>query len=258
MFTLLQMIKNKIELLLLLVLISGCTITIGTTSRADMKTREYTHHYVRKGENLFRISKYYYDAELVRDIKAGVQKIKEANHISGEQLSVGQKLLIPGTTKKQPSYPLLSSGSTSPVVTSPGSIPEQSTAEEFHPIITDKIFIWPAKGKVICGFGELDNQGIDILVDPGTNVVASNDGRVVFSGITPKYQETVIIEHSEKTYTVYAHDLEILVKQGDTVKKGATIGKIKSGTHRIRYLHFEIRIDNVAVNPLAYLPEQPG
>ncbi len=250
------MMKNKLELLLLLLLISGCTITVGTTSHSSSSwTRESTYHYVRRGENLFRISKYYYDAELLKDVNEGVERIKKANNLTGELLSAGQKLYIPGTTKKQPSYSLLPPDRISPVVTTPDVTPEQPPAEEFHPIITDKVFTWPVKGKIMCKFGELDNQGIDILVDPGTSVLASDSGKVVYAGTTPKYQETVIIEHSSNTFTVYGHDIDILMKQGDTVKKGDVIGKIKSGTTRIRYLHFEIRIDNVAVNPVIYLPE---
>jgi lipoprotein NlpD len=251
-----QIIKNKIELFLLLVLISGCTFTVATTSRDTSSTDRYTYHYVRKGENLFRISKYYYSAELVKEINAGIERIREVNKMRADQLSVGQRLLIPGTTKKQPSYSLLPPDSI-PSVTGPTETTlEPAPAEEFHPIIAEKVFAWPVKGKVICKFGELDNQGIDIRVDPGIDVLSADSGSVVFAGTTPKYQETVIVEHSDSNYTVYGHDLEITVKQGDTVKKGETIGKIKSGTHRIRYLHFEIRIDNTAVNPLVYLPEQ--
>jgi murein DD-endopeptidase MepM/ murein hydrolase activator NlpD len=251
-----HIIKTKIELFLLLILISGCTITVGTTSRNTSGTSEYTYHYVRRGENLFRISRYYYDTESVKAINAGIEKIIKANNIRPEQISVGQRLLIPGTTKKQPSDPLLPPTTTPPVIEPQVSPTEQRPAEEFHPMITDKAFIWPVTGKVTCGFGELDNQGIDILAKPGADILAADSGSVVFSGTTPKYQETIILEHQDSIYTVYGHDLEILVKQGDAIKKGDTIGKVKSGTHRIRYLHFEIRIDNVAVNPLVYLPEQ--
>ncbi len=253
-------IKNRFELLLPLLIISGCTITVGTTSgKAPFsRVQESTYHYVRRGENLFRISKYYYAAETIKDIHEGVNRIKTANKLVGEQLSTGQRLLIPGTTKKQPSFSLLPPDAVTPSRPSHGELPgQQPPAEEFRPMITDKAFIWPVTGKIMCGFGELDNQGIDILAAPGTNVLASDDGRIVFSGTTPKYQETVIIEHAANTFTVYGHDLDILVKQGDAVKKGDVIGKIKSGTTRIRYLHFEIRIDNTAVNPVIYLPEQP-
>ncbi len=251
------MMKNKLELLLLFLLISGCTITVGTTSRSSTSwTRESTYHNVRRGENLFRISRYYYNVELLKEVNEGVEKIKKANNLASELLSVGQRLYIPGTGKKQPSYPLLPPEEISSIGTTPAITPGQPPAEEFRPIITDKAFMWPAKGKIMCKFGELDNQGIDILVAPGTSVFAADGGRVVFAGNTPKYQETIIIEHSSNTFTVYGHDIEILAKQGDTINKGAAIARIKSGTTRIRYLHFEIRIDNMAVNPVIYLPEQ--
>ena len=249
-------LRKNLEALLLLMLISGCSITVGTTSRESPKTQGNTYHYVRTGENLFRISKYYYNAEAVSDINAGVARIKGANKITGDQLFKGQKLLIPSTLKKQPSYPLLPPDKTSAVAPPAGKPAEEPGVAELRPILTDRIFIWPAAGKIICGFGELDNQGMDILVNPGTDIVASDDGKVAFAGATQKYQETVIIAHSESIYTVYSHDLEIKAKQGDTVKKGDVIGKIKSGTTRIRYLHFEIRINDIAVNPLVYLPVQ--
>lgn len=252
-----QMVKNKIELLLLLILISGCTVTVGTSSSSSgSKTPSSTYHYVRKGENLFRISKYYYDAELVKDVNKGIEKIKKANNLKDESLSTGQKLYIPGTAKKQPSYALLPPDKISPVVTTTPEVkPETPVIEEVRPIIADKVFIWPVTGTIICKFGELDNQGIDIRVEPGTNVLAADSGTVVFAGITPKYQETIIIEHSSNAFTVYGHDIDTLIKQGDMVKKGDVIGKVKSGTTRIRYLHFEIRIDNIPVNPVLYLPE---
>ncbi|MBN1445827.1 MAG: LysM peptidoglycan-binding domain-containing M23 family metallopeptidase [Candidatus Omnitrophica bacterium] len=247
--------RNNLEVLLLVMLISGCTITIGTTSRETV-SHGSTYHYVRAGENLFRISKYYYGAETVKETNEGIARIKGANKMKGDQLFAGQKLLIPSTSKKQPSYPLLPPDKALQAAMPQATSPEQPDVQEFRPIIADKVFIWPIAGKIICGFGELDNQGIDILAEPGTTVLASDGGKVAFAGTTQKYQETVIIGHSENIYTVYSHDLDITVKKGDAVQKGDIIGKIKSGTTRIRYLHFEIRIDNIAVNPLVYLPQQ--
>ncbi len=192
----------------------------------------------------------------MRDTNEGIARIKSANKMVGDQLFLQQKLLIPATSKKQPSYPLLPPDKALQIAMPEGTSPEPADVMEFRPIIADKAFMWPITGKIICGFGELDNQGIDILAEAGTNVLASDGGKVVFAGTTQKYQETVIIGHTENIYTVYSHDLEITVKQGDSVKKGDIIGKIKGGTTRIRYLHFEIRIDNIAVNPLVYLPVQ--
>jgi len=258
--------QTHLEILLLLLLISGCSATIETTSTHQKETINKTYHYVRQGENLFRISKYYYEGKNTTEILQGVDKIKSANHMKTDILSAGQRLIIPSTKKKQPNYALLPPSDTttikSPATPYSAATPKETKIEqpeatvEYRPILTDRAFIWPVSGKIICNFGELGNQGIDILVEPGTEVLSADDGKVAFAGITSKYQETIIIEHSSTIYTVYSHDLDLMVQQGDYVKKGTPIAKIKSGTYRTRYIHFEIRINNVAVNPLVYLPQQ--
>ncbi len=261
--------QKKLQILiLLLMLISGCTLTVGTTSTTSSKTEDVTSHYVRRGENLFRISKYYYGLEKTMEIHRGIDRIKKANSMNEEKLSVGQKLLIPGTDKKQPSYALTPpvSSLAEPFKQDYPEPPTEKMAPETPellpmpenpvPIIKDKVFLWPVTGKIICNFGELGNQGIDIAVDPGKEIVAADNGKVVFAGMTAKHQETVVLEHLNGIYTIYGHDMEILIKQGDNIARGETIARIKSGTHRIRYLHFEIRIGTVSVNPLFYLPER--
>lgn len=255
-----KILRSKIEVFLLLVFfISGCTLTVGTTSQPSAKTGK-THHVVRKGENLFRISKYYYGAEKTQDIHKGIDKIKNANRMATEQLSVGQRLLIPETAKEQPPYALTPPAEISPVREAtpepPDFYPEPPGDEKPSPIITDKVFSWPASGKIICAFGELGNQGIDMVVEQGKDVAAADGGKVVFTGNTQKHKETIIIEHPNNIYTIYGNDIEILAKKDSHVTKGETVARIKSGTHRIRHLHFEIRIGTVAVNPLLYLPKQ--
>ncbi|MCS7180515.1 MAG: peptidoglycan DD-metalloendopeptidase family protein [bacterium] len=240
-------IIRKLELSIFLFLVSGCAVTIATKP----EKKNFTYHEVRKGENLFRISKYYYEGETVEKIKEGVEKIKKANNLQSENISIGQILLIPETNKKQPPYALLP----------PQNIPQtQVPTVEQKPIdIETKItkeyfFIWPIEGTIICRFNEMGNKGIDLMVDQGSDVFASADGEVVFAGNTKKYDETIIIKHSQSTYTVYAHDIEIKVKNGEKVKKGDIIGKVKSGTQRKRYIHFEIIIDGINVDPLNHLP----
>ncbi|HOM26714.1 MAG TPA: LysM peptidoglycan-binding domain-containing M23 family metallopeptidase [bacterium] len=240
---------KKLEIGFFLFLIYGCAVTVATKPEKE----SFTYHEVRKGENLFRISKYYYEGETVEKIKEGVERIKKANNLDSESISVGQKLLIPGTNKKQPSYALLPP---SDIQIQPVQSPEVKTPEQETKIIKESIFIWPVEGKIICKFGELGNKGIDLMVEPGTNVVASIDGEVVFVGNTKKYDETIIIKNSSTIYTVYAHDLEIKVRNGDKVKKGDVIGTVKSGTQKKRYIHFEIIIDGTNVDPLNYLPVQ--
>lgn len=251
-------------LLLLLLLISGCSATIETTTTKSKEQQKNTYHYVRQGETLFRISKYYYEGESTSEILKGVEKIKKANDMQTDYIYPGKRLLIPSTSKKQPDYPLLPPPNITPTPPPPKQAPpatetkisEQPPPAEYRPILTDRVFIWPVQGKIICNFGELDNQGIDILVEPGTEVLAADDGKIVYAGMTSKYQETIIIEHSSSAYTVYSHDIDLLVQTGDYVRKGTPIAKVKSGTHRTRYLHFEIRLNSVPVNPALYLPSQ--
>lgn len=242
-------IIRKIEIGFFIFLISGCAITIATKPQKE----NYTYHEVKKGENLFRISKYYYEEETVEKIKEGVERIKKANNLKDETISVGQKLLIPGTNKKQPAFPLLPP--TDIQIQPPQIIPKISSETETK-IVKDSVFIWPCDGKIICRFGEIGNKGIDLMVEPGINVLSSLDGEVVFAGNTKKYDETIIIKHPQSIYTVYAHDIEIKVKNGDKVKKGEIIGRVKSGTQKKRYIHFEIVIDGVNVDPLKYLPQK--
>lgn len=252
-----KMVTKKLELFFILILISGCAITVGTKSEKKVKRKSYTYHYVRKGENLFRISKYYYGAKTVKEIKEGIERIKRANNLKDENLYVGEKLLIPGTYKKQPSYPLLPPKEVVKKEKYETPISKEEKRPDIpQPIIKDKAFIWPVKGKIICKYGELGNKGLDIMVEPGSDVLAASGGEVVYAGITRKYNETIIIKHTEQLYTIYAHDIEILVKKGDKVNKGEVIGKIKGETQRKRYIHFEIRINSQPVNPLIYLPER--
>jgi len=265
--------QRKFEvLLLLLMLISGCTTVVGTTSATlSNKKTEETYHYVKKGENLFRISKYYYDLETTPEIHKGIDRIKKANNMSSQELSIGQKILIPGTNKKQPPYALTPPISTisepvnkKPTPLAPTPLPSKDSSqsdepllqEQPTPIIKDKVFQWPVKGRIICTFGELGNEGIDIVVEQGNDVLAADSGKVVFTGTTAKHQETIIIEHQNNIYTIYGHDIEILTKQGSNINKGDVIARMKQGTHRIRYLHFEMRIGSVSVNPLFYLPQK--
>lgn len=242
-------IVKRIEIGFLLFLVCGCGITVATKPEKE----NFTYHIVRKGENLFRISKYYYEEETVEKIKEGVEKIKKANDLKDENIYEGQRLLIPDTKKNQPSYALLPPSDVKSV--SPTS---DNLKIDKPSIVKDALFIWPVEGKIICNFGELGNNGIDLMVEPGSYVLSSNDGEVVHVGKTKKYDETIILKHSQNLYTVYAHDLEPKVKNGDKVKKGDILGVVKSGSQKKRYIHFEIIMDKVYVNPLEYLPTKNG
>ncbi|MCM8815862.1 MAG: peptidoglycan DD-metalloendopeptidase family protein [Candidatus Omnitrophica bacterium] len=250
--------KKKFRLIetffLFLFLVSGCTLTVGTkypekkvaikkVEKKDTKIEEGVWHTVKKGENLYRISLYY---EVPRDA------IKQANNMNSDNIVVGQKLFIPKAKKKPPIFAL--SPNYTPIETQSKTVeqPAVETKPEVR-IIKDKDFLWPVEGKIICNYGELGNNGLDILTKPSAPVKAAKDGKVVYAGATAKYGETIIIEHENEVFTVYGHDMIIKVKQGQIVKAGSIIAEMKNSGSARRYLHFEIRIRNKPVNPLNYL-----
>lgn len=117
------------------------------------------------------------------------------------------------------------------------------------------LWLWPAGGKLIASFNEASNKGIDISGTPGDSVVASAAGKVVYAGSGLRgYGKLVIIKHDESYLTAYAHNQQLLVKEGDTVAKGQKIAELGSTDADRPKLHFEIRKQGRPVDPLKYLP----
>ncbi|HZR80585.1 MAG TPA: M23 family metallopeptidase [Candidatus Binatia bacterium] len=118
--------------------------------------------------------------------------------------------------------------------------------------------VWPAEGRISSGFGRrgrTNHDGIDIAAPEGTPVHVVADGTVIFSGVLRGYGNTVIVEHRGGVTTVYAHNRENGVALGTRVHRGATIATIgQTGKTTGPNLHFEVRHDKVAHDPLAYLP----
>jgi murein DD-endopeptidase MepM/ murein hydrolase activator NlpD len=119
-------------------------------------------------------------------------------------------------------------------------------------------FVWAVEGKIVDSFQESEDrrhQGIDIASPLGTPIKASYAGRVVYSNNTIKgYGNLIILRHSEEFVTVYAHNQTNLVEEGAWVEKGQIIGKVgQTGRATGPHLHFEIRKNNKAVDPLPYL-----
>ncbi|MFG0605134.1 murein hydrolase activator NlpD [Vibrio mimicus] len=123
----------------------------------------------------------------------------------------------------------------------------------------DKVakWLWPTKGRVIKNFsaGDQGNKGIDIAGQRGQAVVATAEGTVVYSGNALRgYGNLIIIKHNEHYLSAYAHNDQLLAKEGQTVQAGQKIATMgSSGTNSVR-LHFEIRYQGKSVNPKRYLP----
>ena len=119
----------------------------------------------------------------------------------------------------------------------------------------DLAWIWPAQGAQLAGFDEVKNKGIDIAGRAGDAVLASADGRVVYSGAGLRgYGNLVILKHNNTYLTAYAHNQTLLVKEDQAVRKGQKIAEMGSSDADRVKLHFEIRRQGKPVDPLKYLP----
>ena len=115
---------------------------------------------------------------------------------------------------------------------------------------------WPTKGKVIAGFSDTANlKGIDIAGTAGQAVHASAPGRVVYAGSGLRgYGKLVIIKHNATYLSAYAHNREILVKEGQQVTRGQKIAEMGNTDADQVKLHFEIRRLGKPMDPTKYLP----
>lgn len=116
-------------------------------------------------------------------------------------------------------------------------------------------WLWPAKGKPIAGFNESTNKGVDIAGNAGDPVFAAAGGKVVYAGSGLRgYGKLVVIKHNQEYNSVYAHNQKLLVKEDDVVAKGQQIAELGSTETDRPKLHFEIRKQGKAVDPMKYLP----
>jgi murein DD-endopeptidase MepM/ murein hydrolase activator NlpD len=220
--------------LVLLIALAGCGDSVPPSSYLPIGSQQAVTHVVVPGETVYHIA---------REYGVSVGRLMVANGlIDPRELRVGQVLTIPGA------YRGASIGTASSGV---------------HPYTGERAsrqFQWPVQnGVVSSGFGIRNgamHDGVDIAAPVGTPVYAADSGVVIFSGTLHGYGNTVIIRHDDSYATVYAHNQRNLVSEGTRVACGQQIGEIgRSGRTTGANLHFEVRRDNVAQNPLAYLPE---
>jgi len=120
---------------------------------------------------------------------------------------------------------------------------------------------WPLDAYIVSSdygarWGKM-HKGLDLAADVGEPVLAIADGEVIYAGDGLRgYGNVVILRHDRKTSSLYAHNSELKVKQGDIVKQGTLIALLGNTGHSTGpHVHFEIRDGDLAVNPRDRLPK---
>ena len=195
--------------------------------------RRGVYHVIQAGQTLWRIA-----------IGYGVplEELAEANGIADpSRVAVGRRLFIPG------------------------AIEVLEIAPYEPPARVAGAWIWPVgAGRIISPFGALRrthrHRGLDIAGRSGQPVVATRAGRVVYSGAGMRgYGKTVILDHGEGLRSLYAHNSALLVRVGQRVNRGQSIAKLgRTGNATTHHCHFEIRRNDVPVDPLLYVSSRSG
>ncbi len=250
-----------IFLIIILQFLTGCPSPRWNLIEEDKVNigEDGVYHTVKRGENLFRISKAY---------GVDLQEIAEINDIDDtSKIKEGQRIFIPGAKEirvveipVQPELQPDNEKKEEERIKKDTTIGEKKNEEKSQEIRTFKgKFIWPVKGKVVSYFGVRNgknHKGIDIAAPEGTKIVAAESGTIIYSDNKLRnYGNVIIIKHTGDFITVYAHNKINYVKENDDVKKGQEIGEVGStGNAEAPHLHFEIRDNTKARNPLFYLP----
>ncbi|CAN5881723.1 peptidoglycan DD-metalloendopeptidase family protein [soil metagenome] len=116
-------------------------------------------------------------------------------------------------------------------------------------------WIWPTEGRVVAGFDDAKNKGLDITGKLGQDVLAAGAGKVMYEGSGIRgYGNLVIIKHTNNLLSAYAHNKVNLVKEGQAISRGQKIAEMGNSDSDGVKLHFEIRQQGKPVDPSKFLP----
>ena len=116
---------------------------------------------------------------------------------------------------------------------------------------------WPTNGRIGVDFGGKPGTGTGVLISgkAGQAINAAASGRVVYAGSgLIGYGQLIILKHNDTYLSAYGYNASLLVKEGETIKKGQRIATMGEGPERKARLHFEIRRNGKPVNPRQFLP----
>ena len=236
-------------LLASVVLIAGCStprtkpanVTDRSGGSVAYEPAPPGYYRVKKGDTLARIALDHGQAP--RDV---AQWNTAANPgFNPNVIEVGDLVLVKAPASAKPAAPLEKK-----------SVDAPASAEPAKPEVVAEPGIRlssPAKGKVTSEFNET-NKGIDIAGKVGEPILAASDGKVVYAGNSLRgYGNLLIVKHDNTYLTAYAHNSKLLVKEGDSVRKGQKIAEMGDTDTNSPKLHFELRVNGKPVNPTPYL-----
>lgn len=225
------------------------------TGDAQGGTGGHARHTVEPGQTVYRIS-----------VMNGItpEALMAANGITDPTtLKVGQVLVVPRAAASGSATKPASGSKTTVATTTPkGPAARPKPLRDREATASKGQLEWPLRGVLYARFGKKGNErhdGIDLAAPRGTPVRAAAPGIVLFAGQQPGYGHIVLIEHANGLITLYAHNATLTVKTGDVIKprqQVATVGE--SGRTSGPHLHFEVRQEGFAVDPLLFLGDVPA
>ena len=186
-------------------------------------------HPVTRGQTLYTIARTY---------GVTLSTLVQANEIEDpDRIEAGMLLFVPGAPETMEV----------PITVGPGARPAPGLR-----------FLQPAAGPLNSGYGPRRGRmhyGVDIGAPAGSAVLAARDGTVLYAGSAYRgYGKLVILDHGDGYRTLYAHNRQLLVRAGRSVRRGDIIARVgSSGNATGPHLHFEIRKNDRPLDPAPYL-----
>jgi murein DD-endopeptidase MepM/ murein hydrolase activator NlpD len=224
-------------------------------------------HTIKNGESLYGIARQY---------RVSLAELQRVNGIDNPlRVKIGTTLKVPGAAAAPaPSRELAPEAPPTPKIINAPPERKQVAARSDQVSDAEPVsaaapisaaeqssgrFRWPARGRVIAGYGRrpdgTHNDGINLALPQGAEVHASEGGKVAYAGNELKgYGNLILIRHDSGWVSAYAHNEQLLVKRDDVVQRGQVIAKAgKTGSVDQPQLHFELRQGSKPVDPLLHL-----
>lgn len=234
--------------------ISGIAEQFGIDSATIMNANPalWSRNYLKVGQELYfpsvkgiivKVGKGDTLASLAKKYSVDAKNIQQANNMLDDSLVLGANIILPGAKQVERAV----------YVTR-----DIAASSNVKYVETGAKLVWPAQGKIMQGF-KSGHYAVDIADRSRPPIFAADSGTIVKAayGWNGGYGNHIIIDHGNGMQTLYGHMQSLSVKVGDTVTRGQVIG-VMGNTGRVYgvtgiHVHFEVRINGVKKNPLAYL-----